>query len=140
MKVSFNLEGADELDRALKELPAQLERKIIKSGIVAMGRHFVLEMRRKAPKKSGLLKSAKGIKSLSGGRKVQHIKIFAPHWHLVEFGTDHRFHRSGKYTGKVPEGKFSFIRPVLFTETDDAIKKFEVKVRFELEKVGKAIL
>ena len=140
MKIAVDIRGSDELEAALKAIPAKLERQIVKKGIRAMGRHFVLKFRDAAPELSGQLKSPQGIKSLSGGLNTQHIKIFAPHWHLVEYGTDHRFHKSGKYVGKVPAGKFSFIRPVLFTETDKAIQEFEFKVRLELEKVNRAEL
>lgn len=138
MQFSTNIKGIKELDQLLQTLPQNLQRRAIKSGIVAMGRHFVLEMRKRAPEQSGGLK--KSIKNRSGGRTRQNVVIEAPHWHLVEFGTTQRFHNSGKPTGRVSGTKFSFVRPTLFTESKPASNNFEIKLRAAIERESKKLL
>jgi len=122
----------------MASLPATIQRRAIKSGITAMGRHFVLEMRKRAPKRSGDLR--RSIKNRSGGQTRQYVRIEAPHWHLVEFGTANRFHNSGHFTGRIPAKKFSFVRPTLFTETEKASANFEIKVRAAIERETQKLL
>jgi len=141
MDVSFDLDGADELDKLLAQLPVALENRIIKSGITAMGRHFVLHMRNTLNRKTdGQGDTARSIKNSSGGRTLQFVRIFGPQWHLLEFGTTDRFQKSGQYTGKIVDGKFSFVRPTLFTQTKVATANFEIKVRSEIERLGRSYL
>lgn len=141
MKASFALEGFDGLERALTEMPKQLQKRVIKKGIVAMGRHFVVHMRSTLLQKTdGQGDTARSIKNSSGGLNTQFVRISSPVWHLLEYGTDHRFHRSGHYTGQIRDGKFSFVRPTLFTQAEPAKANFEARVRVELEKIGNAYL
>lgn len=141
MRIRMGIEGSDQLDAALRALPDRVGKRVIKKGIVAMGRHFVLEMRKEVNKKTdGQGDTARSIKNSSGGLRQQFVRINSPVWHLLEYGTDNRFQRSGKFTGRISDNKFSFVRPVLFREADKAKANFEIRVRSEIEKLGVSLL
>lgn len=92
---TFEVEGGAELERALRRLPGQLHKKIMRGAIGQAGREIEQRVERYAPRRRrGSLKNAfsvstrllGGLRSATATAKVKaHKDIY---WaHMVEFGT-----------------------------------------------------
>jgi len=105
----------DGLEKQLKELVKSMDPDKTEPVLLEGARDLAKEMKALAPagptanlKKSIRAKLLKRyVNNPAAGAGVNRRK--APHSHLVEFGTDDRYHKSGKYVGKMPMQPF--LRP-----------------------------
>ena len=111
MKASFKVEGLREIDNALAALPKATSKAVVR-------RALAKELQPVADMANGLWPGAddsafavssklkRGQPELELGANA--VRVFvgstksAPHAHLLEWGTEPRYHKSGKYTGAVP--------------------------------------
>lgn len=91
--IEFKIDGAKELDELLKQLPANVARRVSANALRAAGRDMRDEMKRMVPVKTGALKrSIKVITAKSDKRDERNVKVGVigketPLAHLVEFGS-----------------------------------------------------
>ncbi len=110
-KAGMELIGMDELDRVLRDLPKKVSKNVQRKAVRA-GTSVLLKATRRNVRAIGkvtgtLLKSlTKKVKTYSRTSTVAGIvgprARAAPHAHLVEYGTDPRYHKSGKSVGRMP--------------------------------------
>lgn len=95
MQVTVKMEGAAEIERALRELGPQIANRLGVRALRKAARVFIKEMRRLVPRRTrALSKSIVAVRGRDepGGRKVFRIAFKRPasrYAHLVEFGTRH---------------------------------------------------
>lgn len=141
------LDGFDELSAALRDLSRTVQRNVVTRALVKAGEPVVVAAKQAAPVDSGDLKEAIiASSSADHGRRskgdVSYAYIgpsyskfdanYAPHGHLVEFGTAARYHKNGKYVGQAPAQPF--LRPAWDSQKQSVISNFTVTLRSEIEK------
>ena len=96
----LKIEGLSDLNKALQELPAKIERNILRGALREGSKEFLAKAREEVPKKSGAL-----LKSLRVSARVKQGKVTATmtagnkvafYAHMVEFGTASFYTGSGK--------------------------------------------
>jgi HK97 gp10 family phage protein len=107
MKAGIKIEGADEIDAALKRMATVTRREVVERALLAGGEEIAAEARRLVPADTGNLRAsiiasttAKGMNSAGGSSGSGDVKVFvgpeqgreAEHdgfyGHMVEFGTN----------------------------------------------------
>jgi hypothetical protein len=71
-EIKVNIQGADMLKQLLKTVPENVERRAINTGLSKAGARLRTYFRRAAPKKSGKLFKALGVKR---DRKTGHVSV-----------------------------------------------------------------
>ena len=115
MQVSVKIQGAKALSNAIKTLPANAQRNVMRRVPQGGAREIGMAVRRAAPRGfTGKLRKAIKWRRLNprgtGGRFISIVYVdykIAPHFHLVEKGTKHRETRRGRSTGKVKGTHFA---------------------------------
>lgn len=130
-----------EIDTMLNELPKAMSRTVIKNALKKAAKPLKKEAETKAP---GKIKKSIIISDKRNGKKVRSKKaayVFVgptePHAHLVEFGTGPRFHKSGKYVGKMPA--FPFMRPAWDASVGKMFEDLKTELENELLKAVKRL-
>jgi HK97 gp10 family phage protein len=110
-KVSFKVEGLQELEQQLLKLDASTGRKILKGALNAATKPIIKKAKEDAPERTGRLKKAifrtssrvGGVPYLTGDAAAQvtiGIKRFgkagAPHAYIQEYGSKQRFRRKSR--------------------------------------------
>lgn len=122
--------GMIELDRMLKQMPTELNHRILGAANAAAAKPLVAAAQSIAPigKTGNLKKSIGAVKiAISKANEIGTVHVGprrkggyrGNHGHLVEFGTAQRFHKSGKSVGVMP--KKPFMSPAL-DRTKDQIE------------------
>lgn len=106
--MSITIKGLDEMQDFLeKEVPKQATNilRATVQGIASTVAKDAKKNAKEAGKKSSgaLIKGFKAKRRRMVNGKPRSDFIGAPHWHIVEFGTANRSHKSGKGTGVMPE-------------------------------------
>ena len=122
MSLTFKIEGAKELERALKQIPLKFQKRIAKSAVRAGANVILKEARQRVSVDRGVLKKSLRVVSRSrrvgdavasvvtrAGKKWQARGMDARYAGKVEFGT--------KTRPATP-----FLRPALDTKAAEAIK------------------
>ena len=106
--MSIKIDGLDQISEFLeKEVPKQAS-NILRASIQGVASTIAKDAKARA-RSAGLKSSGALIKGYKAKRKrmvngnPRSDVNGAPHWHLVEYGTTGRSHKSGKSTGKMPE-------------------------------------
>jgi HK97 gp10 family phage protein len=89
-RFSFNIRGADDLARTLKELGPRLARKHGQKAVREGLKPVLAEARRLVPVDTGALKRSLRVRNKRSRRRDAvgaEVSATAPHAHLVEFGT-----------------------------------------------------
>jgi HK97 gp10 family phage protein len=139
--VTIKLEGVEQFRRKLDRMDDSLSRSIIKKAVNAGAGVLVKAVRKAAPiGPTGNLKRSvkKRIKKYPSGVVVAVMGGAWPigaHMHLVEEGTDDRYHESGKYVGKMPASHF--VRRAFIANHRKAETKLREKLTSELERVAR---
>lgn len=82
------------------------------------------------------LRGARSGGESAGTRVLVRVMLTAPHAHLVEFGTDPRFHKStGKSTGTMPA--HPFVRPAWDSKSLEALGTIKTVLTAEVMKAAK---
>ena len=144
--------GGRELYDFLQQLPAKIERNIMRSALRQGANVFKAEAKQEVPVDEGDLRDSIRVSVRSkGGTVYASVKAGgkkAPHWHLVEFGT--RAHKikpkqahgltvGGKVVSEVnhPGAKARpFMRPALDAKSAAAIEAVGAQIRKRLTKEG----
>lgn len=134
---NFKIEGARELDRALKRLGRDLETKVAKSAVRAGANVIAKEARLNVPEISGTLKRSIKVVTRSkrtgdavasvvtrSGKKWQSKDMDAWYAPLVEFATKHR-------------AATPFMRPALDSKGPEAIQAMSKKIQQRISKLAK---
>lgn len=93
MKIDFSIQGADQLDRMLQELPRAVSKRIARNSIRAGARVVVAEAKDLVEKKTGKLRRAikvRAVKQKQSNLVEVTAGVKGPEGglaHLVEFGT-----------------------------------------------------
>ena len=126
-------------DKVLRSLPGILDRLVIEDALHAAAKEGARSVRQQAPKgRKGVLRrrirARKGLRSYSPSAL---IVSGAPHSHLIEFGTEDRYHRSGKFVGKGP--KIPFFQRGIENGAERMIRAFSRGFRRSFVKVIREI-
>lgn len=118
----IRIEGLQEVQKALRELPKATAKNIIRRILKKRGEPIAEAARKHVPIDEGDLKNSIAVSTkLSKRQKRMHrkpdpndVEVYVgpgphPQAHWLEFGTDERTHASGKSVGDVP--KKPFMRP-----------------------------
>ena len=114
MSLTFKVEGLDALDRAVRKLPKNVQKRVLKGALRAGGRVIAKDAKQRVPKKSGELK--KSISVQAGKNQQDGATVFvatrpkAFYSHMIEFGTS-----------KMPARPF--LRPAFDATQQEVIKK-----------------
>jgi HK97 gp10 family phage protein len=154
---TVKITGLAELHKALQELPAKIERNVLRGGLRAGANVIREEARNRAPVKSGALRDSIRVSVRAkrgevtatikaGGKKAWYA-------HLVEYGTARHFikpknRQSLFFAGLMKEvvdhpgaQRKPFMRPALDTKTQAAVEAAAAYMRArlprELKKAGK---
>lgn len=126
----MKLTGVKEVERVFQKLPGAIQRKSVSDAMQEEALPIVADAKARAPvapKEGGTLRDAITVSTKlsksqrkAADRKGKDVVAayvgpsyerfggkFAPHGHLVEFGTGPRFHKkTGKYVGEMPAQPF----------------------------------
>lgn len=134
--MSIKISGLDEIEKFLDETVPGKATNLLRATIQGIAGDIAKGARKNAPVgKTGSLKKgfkAKRRKMVRG--KPRSDVIGAPHWHLVEYGTSGREHKSGKSTGSVAE------RPMVRPEIDRVNASMDSILEEQLKKKLRATL
>lgn len=165
-QIRFELEGLAELARSLDQFSDQVARNITSKALAEAAEPMARAARAMAPKDSGELResiSASTRANIKGRLRNKNLRFafvgpsyskydahYAPHAHLVEFGTAVRHHKDGKYVGQAPAQPFmrpAFdqykqevvvrFRDILAVEVEQAARRAERKAKRQAIKAGK---
>jgi HK97 gp10 family phage protein len=144
--------GGRQLNDFLQQLPARVEKNIMRAALRAGANVFKAEAKQEVPVDEGdLLASIRVSVKSKRGTIYASVKAGgkrAPHWHLVEFGTRphkikpknaHALTVGGKVVGEVdhPGARAKpFMRPALDSKSAEAIAAVVTKIRERLTKEG----
>ena len=136
MKFDFHIEGAKELDAALKRLGLDMERKIAKSAVRAGATVIAKEAKNNVPVESGTLRNSIRVVTRSkrvgdavasvvtrSGKKWRSKNMDAWYAPLIEFGTKNR-------------PATPFLRPALDVKGPEAIKKMSEVIQKRISKLA----
>lgn len=119
MSLTFKIEGMDALDKAVRKLPKNVQKRVLKGALRAGGRVIAKDAKQRVPVNTGTLK--KSIKVVAGKSKQNGALVFvttskgggakydAFYSHMIEFGTS-----------KMPARPF--LRPAFDTTQQETIK------------------
>lgn len=139
MTLSFKIEGGKQLERALKRIGPEFEKKIAKSAVRAGANVIAKEARLLAPDESGTLK--RSIKVVARSKRVGDavasvVTRSGKRWTargmnawyagMVEFGTEKR-------------PATPFLRPALDGKGAEAVKAMAKKIRERMSKLAASI-
>lgn len=158
MSTRLQISGLEQVAAALRELPKATSKNVVRRAIREAVAPMVEDAANRAPEDTGDLAesftvTAKIMPSQAGASRRprrDEIRMFAgpnysrtkgkyaPHAHLVEFGTGPRYHKkTGKFVGQAPAQPF--MRPAFDGKTRTYITKFTEVVWGEIEKARKRI-
>jgi HK97 gp10 family phage protein len=130
-----------EIDAMLSELPKAMGKTVVRNALKKAAKPIKDAAAEGAP--GGIKKSMK-IDDKRGGKRVKSKKAVymfvgptEPHAHLVEFGTGPRYHKSGKYVGKMPPNPF--MRKAWDSMKDRAFEILKEELSNELMKAAKRL-
>ncbi len=113
MSLTFKIEGLDALDKAVRKLPQNIQKRVLKGALRAGGRVIAKEAKQRAPKKTGTLRKSISVqvgKTRQGGAiAFVTTKPEAFYSHMIEFGTS-----------KIPAKPF--LRPAFDATQQETIK------------------
>lgn len=153
--LDVKIKGFAELDKALAELPAKIEKNIIRSALRAAAKITEAEAKRQVPVRTGKLRDSirvstklvkgKPLATVTAGASKKGGPFYA---HLVEFGAKAHFIKPKKakslfLAGVFREGvdhpgarKHPFMRPALDASAQAAVLAFGNQVKARLTKQG----
>ena len=148
--IEIQMEGIREAMRALRKLPADVERRAVMDALRAGAAVLVKGMRRRVPKRTRRLARAITVRSRGAGMLV--IGFRRPdsgRAHLIEFGTaphtirvrrrqvlssgDQSFGEEVEHPGARPH---PFIRPTLAEDSDEAIRAVSARLGRNVERIA----
>lgn len=149
------IRGLAELEKALAELPAKIERNIVRSALRAAAKVTLEEAKRQVPVRSGKLRDSlrvstrvvkgKPVATITAGGSKKGAPFYA---HLVEFGAKPHFIKASKAKALAVGGgrlksvhhpgarKHPFMRPALDATKQAAVLAFGQAVKAKLTKQG----
>lgn len=140
--MAIKIEGLKDLDKALSELKTYTARRVGGRAAESALEPVAMAARQLAPKtfrvavgKKLTKRQAREVRSAAAEGKhvlTRYVGPWAPHAHLVEFGTVERFHKSGKSVGRMPP--MPFMRPAWDGAGDQVLKILSEQLRVELDK------
>lgn len=153
----MDLVGMDQVRQALAELPKATNKNVIKRATISAAEPMAEYASDLAPVAEGdlaegLTVTTKIVASQAGDSKrpgPDAVRAFvgpnyskgsdgyAPHAHLVEFGTGPRFHKSGKFVGEAPAQPF--MRPAFDARRMTFIERWGEAVWEEIDKAQKRL-
>ncbi len=143
-RITIDLIGARELQKAFKKLEKKAKRAIGRKGITAGSTPMMKRMKALAPVgETGNLKKSIGrkFKRYGGvdvaiiGPRIKEGKFTGQHAFIVEFGTKERFTESGASRGVMPARPF--MRPAFAQMKRISAKKSEVAIKQAVETEAK---
>lgn len=157
MTFKAKIEGIDHIRTVLQELPKSTEKRAVRDAMVDAADVFVDDAVARVPVREGRLRDSivrtwRIIKSQERGTKkpgkdgarafvgpnysrtAASSKGYAPHGHLVEYGTGPRYTKAGAYRGETPAQPY--MRPAFDTQKGTYIRNFSAAL---LERIDKAV-
>jgi HK97 gp10 family phage protein len=128
--------GIKEIDDKLKAMNSSMQKKPLRKATRAVGKLVLEQMRAEVPENEGFLRSQLKLKAKKRSRKYPEtvgITVGFPddlfmgdtfYAGFLEFGTAQRRTKSGANRGKIPEGRFDFMRPALWSYTERKLAIF----------------
>ncbi|MEN8819910.1 MAG: HK97-gp10 family putative phage morphogenesis protein [Abyssibacter sp.] len=144
MDLDVQVEGLAELQKQLQRLERATAGKVLRAGARDAMKPVIQEVAQNVPIDSAqLIESLKlsstvgeGGYAASGGIRIR--PKTAPHWHLVEYGTQARTHANGKSTGAMPAKPV--FRPAFDKHRRNVVERFKAylakRIGKELKKAG----
>jgi hypothetical protein len=130
----YSLEGVSELENALKQLPADLRQKILKSFIRKVGKKFIVdELKTRLHYKQELIDSIKVVKANDDKNAIQAgvtSKGYKLRW--LDLGTKERATKKGANRGRIiPKNQ---IQPTIEKQIEPIIKYTQEHLGEEINK------
>ncbi len=123
--------GFEELDKALAEFPANVQKAMARKGTRKAAKDIVLpDAKNRVPENTGDLADSLTVRTVKRSRgKIGHMVTTKDGFYkgdqfyggFIEFGTKERQHKSGKSVGAIQPHYHSFMRPAVY-ENSDKIK------------------
>lgn len=155
MTLRAKIEGLDHIREVLRELPAAAEKRAVRDAMIDAADVFADDAAARVPVREGRLKDSivrtwRIIKSQERGtrkagkegarafvgpnysRTQASAKGYAPHGHLVEFGTGPRYTKDGAYRGEAAPQPF--MRPAFDSKKGEFIRNFSAVLLGKIEK------
>jgi HK97 gp10 family phage protein len=142
--IDMKLDGAKELEAALRALPGTLAKGVLQRALVKAARPMVDDAKSRVRRRTGRLASKINVSTQLSRRQKRGrarekglAEAFvgaspARHAHLVELGSGPRHHKSGKYVGQMPASPF--LRPAFEANAQGLIDALGEEIWRELEK------
>ena len=138
--------GIEELDKALKEFPANVQKAMAKKGTKKAAKDIVLpDAISRVPVDTGDLEDSLTVRAIKRTRgKIGHMvttkegffkgdQFYAG---FIEFGTKERTHKSsGKSVGAIQPHYHAFLRPALYENRDKINELFADVLRAEIRTI-----
>lgn len=124
MDAKIEISGAAEIERALKQFPEFVQRRLLSNALAAGGRVIAKDAAGRVAVDDGDLKKSIKVKADRRDRTLVSVGAARPrggHAHLVEFGTGERFKKDGRSTGSMPAAPF--LRPAADAKAGEAVRK-----------------
>lgn len=150
-QIRFELEGLQELAQSLQQFSDTVARNITSRALADAAEPMAKAARALAPKDSGELResiSASTRANVKGRLRNKNLRFafvgpsyskfdqhYAPHAHLVEFGTAARYHKDGKYVGQAPAQPF--MRPAFDQYKQEVVVRFRDHLAVEVERAAR---
>lgn len=145
------LDGAKELQNALRELPKRVGKAAVKRALLKAGKPIAQQAKALAPIGTGRLKrtiristtlSRRQRRTRAKGADATETTVYigagpSRHAHLVEFGSGERTTGTGKSTGAMPA--HPFLRPAWDAGKGRALADFGRLLWIEIEKAAKRL-
>lgn len=131
----FKLEGAKEVMDALKELPAELQAKILKSFITKAGKKFIVEPLKAKLHYSKATEDTIQVVGIPGNKLAVSAGVTSKGYKLrwTDLGTEQRATKKGYNRGKIT-GKHQ-IQPTIEEQIEPIINYAEEELANEVNKI-----
>lgn len=148
--IRFELEGLKELVGALDQFTTTVARNITSRSLKEAAEPMARAARAAAPKDTGVLResiSASTRADIRGRLRNKNLRFafvgpsyskfddyYAPHAHLIEYGTAARFHKNGKAVGQTPAQPF--MRPAFQQYRQEVVVRFRDILAVEVDRAA----
>lgn len=127
--VAIQITGLEELDKYFVGLEDKIQKQALRKAVREVAKFTRVLALEYVPEDTGLLASSIKVRARkrTNRRSERHVvgiavnvgeKLFTGqtfYGGFLEFGTKDRFHKTGKYVGKVARGSFDFLRRALYS-------------------------
>lgn len=137
MKATFDVSGFEDIEADLAAIPKAMSDTVIRRAMVAELQPIADAANGLWPGSNdeafGVSRNLKGRRVPRGGPITMYVGSTseAPHAHLLEWGTEPRYHKSGKYVGAV--APTPILTPSWDAQKEDLLMRIAARLREEFD-------